>query len=156
MILRAGITMNTEGCVVRMAGVALLLALAACGGGGEDAPPPASPPPAGLQPTLASIQANVFTPSCAKSGCHTGAGAQAGLNLDPGSSWGALVNIVSSQDTLRTRVIPMDPDGSFLIQKLEGTPGIIGARMPADGPPYLQQTTVDVIRQWIQDGALMN
>jgi hypothetical protein len=54
-----------------------------------------------------------------------------------------------------TRVIPMDPDGSFLIQKLEGTPGIIGARMPADGF-YLQQATVDVIRQWILDGALNN
>jgi hypothetical protein len=156
MILRVGITMNTEGCVARMAGVALLLALAACGGGGEDAPPPAPPPPAGLQPTLASIQANVLTPSCAKSGCHTGMGAQAGLNLDPGSSWGALVNIVSSQDMLRTRVVPMDPDGSFLIQKLEGTPGIIGARMPADGPPYLQQSTIDVIRLWIQNGAPMN
>jgi len=153
MILRAGITMKTEGCVVRLAGVALLLALAACGGGGEDAPPPAPPPPAGLQPTLASIQANVFTPSCAKSGCHTGAGAQAGLNLDPGSSWGALVNIVSSPDMLRTRVVPMDPDGSFLIQKLEGTPGIVGARMPADGL-FLQQATVDVIRQWILNGAL--
>ena len=147
--------MNAGRCVVRMAGVALLLALAACGGGGEDAPPPASPPPAGLQPTLASIQANVFTPSCAKSGCHTGAGAQAGLNLDPGSSWGALVNIVSSQDMLRTRVVPMDPDGSFLIQKLEGT-AMLGGQMPADGPPFLQQATINVIRQWIQDGALMN
>jgi len=82
-------------------------------------------------------------------------GAQAGLNLDPGSSWGALVNIVSSQDMLRTRVVPMDPDGSFLIQKLEETPGIIGARMPADGL-YLQQSTIDVIRQWIQNGAPMN
>ena len=62
--------------------------------------------------------------------------------------------IASPQDMSRTRVIPMDPDGSFLIQKLEGTTLIVGARMPADGPPYLQQTTVDVIRQWIQNGAL--
>jgi hypothetical protein len=54
-----------------------------------------------------------------------------------------------------TRVIPMDPDGSFLIQKLEGTPGIIGDRMPAD-MLYLQQATVDVIRQWIQNGAQNN
>jgi len=154
MIFWAGVTMNSEGCVVRMAGVALLLALAACGGGGEDAPPPAPPPPAVLQPTLASIQANVFTPSCAISGCHTGMGAQAGLNLEPDSSWGALVNIVSSQDVLRIRVVPMDPDGSLLIQKLEGT-AMLGARMPADGN-YLQQSTVDVIRRWIQDGALMN
>ena len=132
--------------------VSLALALAACGGGGEDAPPPAAPPPAGLQPTLASIQANVFTPSCAKSGCHTGAAAQAGLRLDSGFSWAHLYNIASSQDMSLTRVVPMDPDGSFLIQKLEGP--AVGGRMPADGPPYLQQATVDVIRQWIQDGAL--
>lgn len=140
---------------MRWAGAALLLALAACGGGDEETPPPASPPVQGIQPTLTSIQVNVFTPSCAKSGCHTEAGAQAGLRLDAGFSWGALVNVVSSQDMMRTRVIPTDPDGSFLIQKLEGTPGIIGARMPADGL-YLQQATVDVIRQWIQNGALMN
>jgi len=31
---------------------------------------------------------------------------------------------------------------------------MLGGRMPANGPPYLQQATVDVIRQWIQDGAL--
>jgi hypothetical protein len=143
---------------MRWAGVALLLALAACGGGGEDAPPAAAPPPAGvgLQPTLASIQANVFTPSCAKTLCHAGPGAQAGLRLDPGFSWGLLVNVVSSQDMMRTRVIPTDPDGSFLIQKLEGAAGIIGARMPADGPPYLQQAAIDVIRQWIQNGAPNN
>lgn len=134
------------------AGVVLLLALAACGGGGEDEAPPA-PPPAGLQPTLASIQANVFTPSCAKSACHTGMFPQALLNLDPGSSWGALVNIVSSQDMTRIRVIPMNPDGSLLIQKLEGT-AMLGGQMPADGPPFLQQATINVIRQWIQDGAL--
>jgi len=165
MIFRVGTIMNSGGCLARAAGVtlgglisasasaALLLALAACGGGGEDAPPP--PPPAGLQPTLASIQANVFTPSCAKAGCHTGSMPQAGLNLDAGASWANLVNMPSSQNMLLTRVIPMDPDGSFLIQKLEGAPGIIGARMPADGN-YLQQVTVDVIRQWILDGALNN
>ncbi|HEY7743572.1 MAG TPA: hypothetical protein VIA19_11055 [Burkholderiales bacterium] len=143
---------------LRLSGLVLLLALAACGGGGEDAPPaaappPAAPPPAGLQPTLASIQAIVFTPSCAKAGCHNAASAQAGLILDPGASWANLVNVVSSQNMLLTRVIPMDPDASLLIQKLEGT-AIVGGRMPADGPPFLQQATVDVIRQWILDGAM--
>jgi len=136
------------------ASVALLLALAACGGGGEDAPPPAPPPPTGIQPTLTSIQNNVFTPSCAKTLCHAGPGAQAGLRLDPGFSWGLLVNVKSSQDMTLTRVIPGNPDSSLLIQKLEGT-APIGERMPAD-MLYLQQATVDVIRQWIQDGAQNN
>jgi hypothetical protein len=140
--------------IMRWIGVALVLALAACGGGGEDAPPPA-PPPQGLQPTLASIQANVFTPSCAKSGCHSGPAAQAGLRLEAGLSWQNLYRIASSQNGALTRVIPMDPDGSFLIHKLEGTQ-TVGGQMPDDGPPYLQQATVDVIRLWILNGALDN
>jgi hypothetical protein len=134
------------------ASVSLLLALAACGGGGDDAPPPAAPPPAGLQPTLASIQANVFTPTCAVSGCHSGPAAQQGLRLEPNLSWGLLFGVMSSQDPVLIRVRPGDPDGSFLIHKLEGTQ-TVGARMP-DGGPNLQQVTVDVI--WIQNGALNN
>ena len=157
--------MNHGGSLARMAGVmlggllsasasvALVLALAACGGGGGDAPPPSPPPAQGLQPTLASIQTNVFTPSCAKSSCHTGATPQAGLNLDLGSSWVNLRNMPSSQDMMRIRVVPMNPDGSLLIQKLEGT-AMLGGQMPADGPPFLQQATINVIRQWIQDDAL--
>ena len=145
--------MMLGGVFTAAASVVLLLALAACGGGGEDAPPPAAPPAQGLQPTLQSIQANVFTPSCAKAGCHTGMGAQAGLVLDAGSSWGSLVNFPSSQYLMLIRVTPMDPDASVLIQKLEGT---LGQQMPADGPPFLQQSTIQVIRQWIQDGALNN
>ena len=150
MNLRVDIAMNHLGRLTRLA---LILTLAACGGGGEDAPPP--PPPPGLQPTLASIQANVFTPNCAKSGCHTGGGAPFGLNLDQGASWANLYMIASPQNMSLTRVIPMDPDGSFLIQKLEGT-ATVGGRMPADAPPFpfLQQSTVDVIRLWIQNGAL--
>jgi len=62
--------------------------------------------------------------------------------------------IPSTQITSLIRVIPMDPDGSLLIQKLEGT-AIVGARMPGDGL-YLQQATVEVIKEWIRNGALMN
>jgi hypothetical protein len=155
MILRIGIAMRFARRA--SASVALLVALAACGGGGEDAPPPTTPPPAGLQPTLASIQANVFTPSCAKSTCHTGTNAMppAGLILDSGSSWVNLVNMLSSQNAAFTRVIPMNANDSLLIQKLENR-APVGGPMPDDGPPYLQQATINVIRQWIDDGAQNN
>ena len=53
------------------------------------------------------------------------------------------------------RVEPGDPDNSYLIQKLEGAPGIMGSRMPQGGP-FLDQATVDMIRQWIMDGAPNN
>ena len=121
-----------------------LLSLVTCGGGDNA-------PPAGLQPTLASIQDNVFTVTCAVSGCHGGLGAQQGLRLDPGFSAGNLINVHSPQDSNLIRVVPGDPDASFLIQKLQGTQ-TVGARMP-DGGPYLTTATVNVIRQWIQDGA---
>ena len=118
------------------------------GGGGGDH---LAPPVPGLQPTLASIQTNVFSVNCAVPGCHGGAGAQQGLRLDPGFSAGSLINVASPQDPTLVRVIPGNPGGSFLIHKLEGTQSV-GFQMPAGGP-YLPQSTIDVIRQWIQDGA---
>jgi hypothetical protein len=140
----------------QVAAAAILLALAACGGGsGEESQPPTGG--GGLQPTLASIQDNIFTPSCAKSSCHTGAMAEQGLRLDPGFSWGRLVGIVSPQDMSLVRVRPTDPDGSFLIHKLEGMgPGgapIVGMQMPDDGPPFLQAAQIQVIKEWILNGA---
>jgi len=135
--------------MLQRAGIAaMLFALAACGGGGgsEEAPPPT-----GLQPTLASIQANIFTPTCAVAGCHFGAGAMLGLNLEANQSAATLINVASFYGMGIIRVIPGDPDNSFLIQKLEpNTP--VGGRMPLNGP-YFQQVTIDVIRQWIQNGA---
>jgi len=140
---------------VRAAIAIVALALAACGAGsGEGLDQNGQPivsPPTGLQPTLASIQDNVFTVNCAVSGCHGGAGAQYGLRLDPGFSAGNLINVPSPRDSNLIRVVPGDPDASFIIQKLQGTQ-TIGDRMP-DGGPYLTTATVNVTRQWCQDAA---
>lgn len=106
-----------------------------------------------LAPNFDSIQANVFTPTCAVAGCHVGAAAPEGLNLSEGVSYGLLVDIPSNQVPGLRRVEAFDPDGSYLIQKLEGS-AAGGRRMPLSGPPFLPQSTVDVIRQWITDGAL--
>jgi len=130
---------------------AMLLALAACGGGSGDG---SSQPPSGGMPlvaTLPSIQANVFSVSCAVSNCHTGAMPPQGLRLEDGQSWANLVNQPSPYGMMLVRVVPGDPDASFLIQKLQGTQ-TVGSRMP-DGGPYLTTATVNVIRQWILDGA---
>jgi hypothetical protein len=121
--------------------------LGSAGGGGGSL----APPVAGLAPTLDSIQVNVFSVNCAVSGCHGGAGAQQGLRLDPGFAYGNLVNVASPRDPNQIRVIPGDPNDSFIIHKLEGTQ-TLGDRMPQGGP-YLPQSTIDVVRQWIADGA---
>ena len=128
----------------QIAMAAMLLALAACGGGsGEE-----SGPPAGLQPTLASIQDNIFTPSCAySSGCHQGAMAQQGLRLDDGFSLMNLFNVASVNYPF-VRVSPGNPDASLLILKLEGN-AQTGNQMPDGGPP-LPFATVNVIRQWVE------
>lgn len=121
--------------------------------GGSGDPPPPPPPPPTLEPTLGSIQSNVFTPSCAS--CHAGGQAPEGLLLDSAqSSHTMLVGVDSNQVPSLLRVDPGNPDDSYLIQKLEGT-AAIGNRMP-DGAPALAQSTIDVIRQWIVDGAQDN
>jgi hypothetical protein len=113
----------------------------------------------GIQPTLQSIQTNVFTPLCAA--CHTGGGAQlpGSLNLSSVSaSHSNLVGVASIWTPSVQRVEAGDADNSFLIHKLEGTvPGggaVPGARMPFGGQP-LSQATIDTIRQWIDAGAAL-
>ncbi len=140
--------MEKQGLRLALA-IACSALLAACGGGGGGY---GSSSAGGvmLQPTLASIQANVFTPIC--TACHTGASAPQGLRLDDGASCGFLINVHSPQDSSLIRVVPGNPNASFIIQKLEGTQ-TVGVRMPANGPPYLPQSTIDVIRQWITNGA---
>lgn len=106
----------------------------------------------GIQPTLQSIQDNVFTPICA--GCHTGPTGARNLGLSSLSeSFTELVNVASEQVPALNLVTPNDADNSYLIQKLEGT-AAVGAQMPRSAPA-LEQATIDAIRQWITDGAQM-
>ena len=132
---------NVHGMLLRAAIAALLLSLVSCGGGGGG-----ESGPMGIQPTLASIQANVFTPTCALAGCHTGSSAIVGLRLDPGFSAASLINVTSPQDNAFVRVIPGNGDASLLVQKLTVPP--FGGRMPLNGNA-LPIIYVDAIRQWI-------
>jgi len=130
--------------------------LVACGGGGGGDYGGGSANTGGggggamLEATFDSIQANIFTPIC--TACHIGAAAPQGLRLDAANSYGLLVGVASSEQPGTVRVDPGDPDGSYLIQKLEGT-AAVGNRMPLNQAP-LTQAQIDVIRQWITDGAL--
>lgn len=129
--------------------------LSACGGsdgaGFAPTPPPApEPPPFGAN--YSEIQANVFTPTCAASGCHIGVGAPHGLALDPANSYALLVGVQSAQSPGTLRVSAGNPDASYLIDKLEGTASF-GNQMPFGGPP-LSQAEIDVIALWILQGAV--
>lgn len=128
------------------------IALSACAGDGaglDESGRPLEDAAQTLEPTLASIQRNVFTPVCTT--CHAGAAAPLGLRLEEGVAFAMLVNAPSVEQPALLRVTPGNADVSYLIQKLEGT-AAVGARMPLNGPP-LPPDTIAVIRQWIANGA---
>lgn len=108
-----------------------------------------TPPPSGT--TLAQVQAAIFTPTCAVSGCHFGAAPQEGMNLENGNTFANTVNIPSSEVPSLDRVKPGDPNNSYLVQKVEGT-AAVGERMPLSGPA-LSQSEINMIRDWITNGA---
>src|ERR1700722_11989566 len=143
----------------RAPGLALLasLACAGCAGNGagldQNGQPIGSEGSGSSQPLVAnlqSIQDNVFTPICTR--CHIGASAPEGLRLDAADSYSLLVGVPSAEVPTLLRVMPGDPDESYIVLKLQGSAGIVGGQMPLGGP-YLPQATIDAIRQWITDGA---
>jgi hypothetical protein len=130
----------------------LLVLLSGCGTVKSPTEPPPEEP-GGAAFTFSRIQAEVFTPTCAKAGCHDAATASNGLVLEAGRSYGDLVNRRSIGSSSLDRVEPGDPERSYLLRKLRGDPDISGARMPLDGPPYLSSEQIEGIAAWIRAGA---
>ena len=118
----------------------------------------------GIQPTLSSIEQNLFQVACIS--CHSAALAPSSGGLDlSGDSFLALVNVPAQNIQAQQpppgllRVRPGDPDNSLLWQKL-----LIGATpspqfcqgMPLNSPGSVCQETRDAVRNWILNGALDN
>ena len=119
-----------------------------------DGEPPAPPPPATV--TLTQLQSTIFSPIC--SGCHTGGGTSlpSSMNLSSAAAtFAAIVGVASTQQPSLQRVTPGNPDNSYLVRKIEGTPGITGSRMPLGGAP-LDPTLIANVRAWIAAGAQNN
>jgi hypothetical protein len=117
-------------------------------------------PTPNLQISFASIQREIFNTTDASGrqaciGCHNAQQAPfvGNLNLADGSAYASLVGVASSGKRGAVRVIAGDPNGSYLVHKLEGGPDIVGNRMPNTGGPYLTPGQMAVIRRWIQEGA---
>jgi hypothetical protein len=121
-------------------------------------------PTQNLAPTFSSIQQNIFTASdstgrAACTSCHTTAGGRvppAGMDLGSASAHAQLVNVPSNAKPGAVRVIPGDPENSYLIHKLEGRSGIVGQRMPRGTGPFLTDGQMLVIKRWIELGAPNN
>jgi hypothetical protein len=134
--------------------VALTVAAAAC----DESLSDLTGPTPNLQPTFSSIQSEIFgqadssgRPACTQ--CHNAIGGRFnGLDLSPAVAYGNLVGAASRGKVGAVRVIAGDPENSYLVHKLEGRPGIVGARMPFLGP-YLTDGQILVIKRWIELGA---
>jgi hypothetical protein len=107
-----------------------------------------------LEPTLQSIQALVFDATCVRSSCHDSYTPESQLVLTRGKSHSELVNKPSVVMRHRIRVVPFRSEQSYLVDKLTGN-RIVGERMPV-GRPRLPDSTIAIIRQWIDQGALNN
>lgn len=116
-----------------------------------------------LEPTFESIQKNVFetTDSAGRSSCvtcHTNVGRNpaGGLNLMHDVAYDNLVNVNATQVPSMKRVNPGNTDASYIVHKVEGRAGIVGRRMPFNGPPYLTDGQILILKRWIETGAPRN
>lgn len=119
-------------------------------------------PTPNLEPTFAAIQRDVFEAADSSGrraciACHTDVGRTpaGGLNLTRDVAYGQIVNVVSGRKAGAIRIVPRDPDGSYLVQKLEGRSDILGVRMPINGP-YLSAGQILILRRWVEEGAQRN
>jgi hypothetical protein len=147
----------------RACGLAATLLLAVCAIACDESLSKIAGPTPDLEPTFASIQKEIFetTDAAGRTSCvtcHTAARANftAGLNLDHAVAYAQLVNVASRERADLLRVAPGNPDASYIVHKIEGQPGIIGRRMPFNGPPFLTGGQILIMRRWIQIGAPNN
>jgi mono/diheme cytochrome c family protein len=107
--------------------------------------------PGGIQPTLASLQAELFTPRCTD--CHV-PGGPGPMPLDSEDvTFQNLVGVPSVEMPQLMRVAPGDPENSYIVHKVEGRPTILFDRMPPPPQAALDAEQIAALRQWITDGA---
>ena len=87
--------------------------------------------------------------------CHTAEEPKAGLVLEPGQGWQALVGPGSVQVPAMRLVAPGDLDASYLWKKLDHA-APVGDGMPHTvfGSKRLPAAELERFRRWIEDGAL--
>jgi hypothetical protein len=133
--------------------VVLLAGCAAASGCGDEKRLPTAPGgPVSENATFTRVQNEVFTPSCALSGCHLGPASQAqeGLVLS-GDAYPNIVMVRANQNASIFRVTPGNPANSYLWRKI--TPGqpIVGDRMPQTGS--ITDAQHQLVADWIARGA---
>ena len=107
--------------------------------------------------TWGEVRAIFSSAGCAVSGCHGSSSPQGGLgNLtNENSGYNELLNedVSCFPSSFAARVVPFEPDQSFLVAKIQGFHDC-GSGMPLAGS--LSPDDVLAIRSWILDGAPKN
>ena len=147
---------------MRIATTVLLAIIGLCGAGCDQKLSTLAGPTPSLEPTFSSVQSQIFESTdvagrqaCVN--CHTNVGRNpsGGLNLVHSLAYDQIVNVPSARKPGAIRIIPGDPENSYLVQKLEGRAGIVGNRMP-NGGPFLTDGQVLILKRWIALGAPRN
>ena len=99
--------------------------------------------------TLATLSAEIFTPKCATSGCHSGPSAANGMSLEADVIAAEIIGIESGVFGGFVRVEPEDPDNSLIVLKVRGE---AGAQMPLDRVPLSDEEIAKIV-EWIEAGA---
>ena len=155
MTLKLFITERFTKLPFRLSAVVLVsIGLSACGAGNGDGLNQSGQPisDSDLVETddlFTNVQ-QVFSDNCTR--CHKGAAAPQGMSLERGVSYDQIVNVASNQQPDLLRIDPNNPDDSYLLRKVLGTPGISGAQMPLGGP-FLNSDDIQIITDWIAAGA---
>ena len=108
-----------------------------------EAPALAEAPPGPGEPVTFAHVERIFLQRCVE--CHSDAregGPPEGLRLD------GLERILAGGE--RLVVVPGNPEWSEVVRRIEGT---AEPRMPFDGPPWLSEEEIALVRRWIEDGA---
>jgi hypothetical protein len=144
---------------VAVVGALFFAGCAGDGGGGSGGSTPRCKAPENPDINFATNIQPIFDRSCALSGCHDASRAS-GLDLSLGKSFNAIVTKRALGRPDRILVKPGAPDESYLIQKIENTPGISGQIMPqgCPGQPLAgaQCPTPDdlaALRMWVTECA---
>ena len=104
----------------------------------------------------------IFNTHCIR--CHVNGGFanQSGipLKLVEGASYELLVNKQSAQQSDLTLVIPGDSSNSLLYMKISQPTPPVGRQMPWDsgqiGSTVVTEEEIELVRQWIDEGAQFN
>jgi hypothetical protein len=132
--------------------LALVVGLAAFGSSACDT---AEDP--GIEPRLSVIQTEIFTPKCALASCHSTTFRGGELILEDGMSHSELVLAESIHEGAVAqglpRVVPGDPDGSFLWIKLQAPLDATYGDLMPQGGTGLPDEDLTAIQTWIENGA---